>query len=184
MAYTSMVSLYFKCIENLGYPKAKIFFDDQLIQDFQFHQQEQLIEVPMPGRPGMHALTVRRYGKLAEHCTFGDDGSIIADQILQITKVNVHSTKVPDFVLDRHSSFQFNDQIHHGSRYFAPNGDWIFHFETPFITWVLDQISEQDRIYDANSGTRPWEYRYAPGQAQQRIQQLQQVIDRVQDLEI
>lgn len=184
MAPTNIVSLYFKCIENLEYPKAKIFFDDRLIQDIQFHKQEQLIEVPMPDQPGMHALTVRRYGKLDEHCTLGADGNIIADQILQITKVNVHRTKVPDFVLDRHSSFRFNDQIHHGSRYFGPNGDWIFHFETPFITWVLDQVSEQERIYDANSGTRPWEYRYAPGQARQRIQQLQQVIDRVQDLEI
>ena len=184
MAHASNVSLYFGCIENLGYPKAKIFFDGHLIADLQFYKPEQSIEIPVPDQPGTHALTVSRYGKLAEHCTLGNDGGIIADQVLQITKVDVDGTKVPDFVLDQHSSFRFDNQIHPGSRYFAPNGDWIFHFETPFITWVLDQISQQDRIYDPNSGTRPWEYRYAPGQAQQRIQDLQQVMDRVMDLEI
>lgn len=120
-------------------------------------------------------LIIERYGKTVNNQQNN------ADQIVEIVDLTVDGISIPDFILNKFSIFEFNDQTHVGSRYFSPNGIWKFEFQTPIITWILDQkiLHEsqygQDYIY-------PWSYKFGPESVTKLDAQLISVYNKVQQI--
>lgn len=110
-----------------------------------------------------------------------DSGIIIRDQILEITELQVNGSRIPDYVLDQRSRFEFGDQCHIGSRYFGPNGNWTFEFETPLITWILDQKINHEAKYN-HDYQFPWATQLGPNSVHQILKKIDDIRHRLDQI--
>lgn len=129
-------------------------------------------ELAVPVQTQTHVLEIERYGKtsansLNEH-----------DQILEILDVAVDNVSVPKFLIHDHCKFVFDDQTHHGSCYFGPNGTWTWGFETPLITYVLDKKILHEAQYNQDYKFA-WSYRLGPDSANTILNEIESTIKHV-----
>lgn len=133
--------------------------------------------------PGTHAILVHRHSKGAEHMSFDDHGNVVQDQVLEIIDVKVQNSRLPDYVLDQHSRFEFENQCHLGSRYFGPNGTWTFEFSSPIVTWALDQKIQQEARYN-QSFQYSWSTQLGPDSAKNILTQINAIKQRLDKLDL
>lgn len=171
---SNLINFVLRSTNVNGWPLVKIKSVNDEFREIKINQELTDFSVTVPLHQGNNCILLSRYNKTSNNSTQE------SDQILEIVNITIDGIKIPDFVLDQHSKFQFNDQIHYGSRYFSPNGIWTFEFQTPIITWVLDQqiIHEskynQDYIY-------PWSYKFGPDSVQHLKNQLDSVYKIIQE---
>jgi len=172
---SNVINIFLKSTNVNGWPFIKIKTADTDFKSIIIDQDLIKIELPITNRQGKNFIVIERYGKTK----LNQLNNI--DQTVEITTVTVDNSSIPDFIFDKFSRFEFNDQVHTGSRFFAPNGVWYFEFETPIITWILDQkiIHEsqynQDYIY-------PWSYKFGPDSVSTLSSQLTLVTDKVKKI--
>ena len=166
-----------------GWPRARISLDGDIIVDHEFSQDIETIMVMIDRSPGPHAISVHRHGKGIEHMEFDANGDIVRDQILEITDLHVQQARIPDYVLDQNSRFEFDDQCHAGSRYFGPNGVWTFEFATPMVTWVLDQKIKQEAQYNQDF-QYSWSTQLGPDSAKNILTQINAIKQRLDQLDL
>ena len=161
------LSINFKSVACNGYPTIKILLDGVQLVDHEFTQELETITITVPTNPGRHELVIDRYGKT--------DSNL--DQTLSIDSVTIDNVPVPDFILNQQTKFCFNQETHVGSRFFGPNGLWYFTFQTPIITYILDQKIIHEAQYNQDY-EYPWSYKLGPTSVNKTLAQ----IDRVQSL--
>jgi len=162
----NIISLTFRSTEKNGWPRARIYLDDKLLQDYKFNQNIQVINIPVTYTPSKHTVRVDRTDK-THH-----------DQILEITAVSVDGVMVPDHLIRQCCEFEYNDIIDKGSTYFGPDGTWRFFFHSPIITYLLDLSIHHEAIYSDNY-KYPWSYQLGPGSTDDIIQGIDKLVDKV-----
>lgn len=168
----NQLNLQFKAVAHNGYPSVRISLDGQVLADHLFTGEDWQFSISVGTDAGSHVLQVERYGKTEKNW------SPEKDQILEIIGVIVDGIAVPNYVLTKHSHFEFNDQIHYGSLYFGPNGVWRFEFQTPILTFVLDQKIAHEAQYNQDY-LYPWSYKLGPDSVNSIITTIDQTLERV-----
>lgn len=159
-----------------GWPMVRAKFNQDLFRDICIQQELTTFEISVPLEilPNCK-VTIERYGKTS------DNQSQTDDQIVEIIAATIDGSLVPDFVFSKFSKFEFDSQSHNGSRYFGPNGTWIFEFNTPIITWLLDQKIMHESQYD-QSYIYPWSYKLGPDSVNTLGSQLESVTLKVNNI--
>ena len=173
----------FRCQPCNGWPRIQVKIDDRLLCDHDFSQDEEYLTISVPVATGTRKLSITRYGKTQDNTKVDEHGNIVQDQILEIKSVDVRGSRIPDYIFDQHSVFQFDDQTHLGSRYFGPNGQWTFEFVEPLVTWILDQKILHEAQY-SNDYIYPWAYKFGPGTAQATLEKIRSTMTKVQALDL
>jgi len=172
---SNLIKVFLKCTNVNGWPFIKIKTTDSDFKSITINQEFVNFSVPITRLPSKNVIIVERYGK-TESNQLPD-----VDQTVEILSVTVDNIAIPDFILAQFSRFEFANQCHTGSRFFGPNGIWTFDFDTPIITWILDQqiIHEsqyhQDYVY-------PWSYKFGPNTVDALNSQLLSVTNKVKKL--
>lgn len=127
---TNVLSLTFKSTYHNGWPFAKVAINNETVVDKEIVDRD-TIDITIVNSNQVCTITIDRYGKL--------DNQLYCNQVLELESLTVDKIEIPEFLIQSFSKFEFNDQVHYGSKYFAPNGKWTFSFKSPIITWILDQ---------------------------------------------
>jgi len=142
----NVLTLKFKATEFNGWPKIQILIDEDLIEDHQFHQSEEDVNITLDLLDGPHELAIERYGKTDENLSLDSQGNILEDQTLELVGMLVDGVNVPE-MFNYQGDFRTGDQIYKQSRFWGPNGVWIWEFGTPIITWMLEEVIVNDEKY-------------------------------------
>jgi len=179
---TDTLTLTFRSHECNGYPKARICVNGNLVCDHSFTQDVEDITIAIDSVQEFNTLTVERYGKENHHMVF-ENNQILKDQVLEIIGGRVRSARLPDYIFDKHSCFEFHGQVHPGSRYFGPNGTWTFKFGSPVVTWALDQKILQEAEYNQDF-QYAWSTQLGPDSAVNILKELAQVREKLEKSDI
>ena len=169
------IKIHFRASDFNGYPNLRIWLDDQILVDYTCCDDHWTYEFELDQHIANRCLQVERYGKTDQNY------SADKDQILELVSIQVDGVVVPSYILDKHSQFTFDDQIHLGSRYFGPNGTWTWTFATPLITHVLDQKITHEAQYSQDY-QYPWSYKLGPDSVNNLLSSIGLAMDRVQKL--
>jgi hypothetical protein len=172
---SNLIKVFLKCTNVNSWPLVKIKTVDTEFKSITIDQEFVNFSVPITGLQSKNVIIVERYGK-TELNQLPD-----VDQTVEILSVTVDNIAVPDFILEKFSRFEFANQCHVGSKFFGPNGTWIFDFETPFITWILDQKILHESQYNQDY-IYPWSYKFGPDSVDVLNSQLLSVTDKVRKL--
>jgi hypothetical protein len=172
---TNTVKINFRASNHNGFPSFKIKLDGQVLIDQTLDDSNWHYEFALPTCDRSLELQIERYGKTSENY------SPEHDQILEITSIEIDGILVPNYVLDKHSQFEFDGQIHIGSRYFGPNGLWTWTFSTPILTYILDEKITHEAQYNQDYEF-PWAYKLGPNSVNTILSKIQQAMDRIQRL--
>lgn len=158
---TNKLTLSFCATECNGFPSIKIVLDDTTVLDYTFVSQDFQFTVTIDQLLKNQILKVIRYNKTDKNTKVDSSGKIVSDQLVEITDIQVDNIVIPNYLLNKQSRFEFDDQTHIGSRFFSPNGVWTFEFITPMITYILDQKIIHEAQYNQDY-QYPWSYKLGP----------------------
>lgn len=175
MLNTNTVKILFRATSYNGWPQIRICLDELDLADHCFDSESWSFEFDLDVAPKQRILQIQRYGKTANMW------SQEQDQTVEIIDIQVDGIQIPAYVLDRNSSFQFDNQTHIGSRYFGPNGIWTWTLATPLITHVLDQKITHEAQYSQDY-QYPWSYKLGPNSVNNLLSNIDLAMDRIQKL--
>ena len=155
-----------------GYPHANIKINDSIVYSGVIDDCKNKFDIPIPSGAGKHTLSIQRYGKTEKNITSH------GEQILKINSILIDGIAVPKYIIVDNSKFDFNNMTNHGCLDFYPNGTWIFDFQTPFITWCVNQKIANDAKFN-NNYLLPWSYQLGPNQADQLIHDIDQLFEKL-----
>lgn len=160
-----------------GWPQIKIYVDSEQIVSHDFTEVQEHVNFNIPSDHREHVISIERYGKTADNMVFHDQ-NIVQDQILEIMDIRVDGVKIPEYILDQHTRFEFQDQVHTGSRFFGPNGIWYLPYHGSLVTWILDQKIIHEAQYNQDYEF-PWSYKLGPHSVNTIIDEVTTVLDKV-----
>lgn len=102
-------------------------------------------------------------------------------QILKIQKILVDNIAIPNYVFENTCTFNFLDQQHPGSLCFEPSGIWVWNFQTPILTYILDQKIIHEAKYNQDY-VYPWSYKLGPNSVSDISDRINSAHKRVQKL--
>jgi hypothetical protein len=172
---TNQVIIHFRASDFNGYPNLRIWLDGQILVDHSCCNDHWTYEFELDQNIATRCLQIERYGKTNQNY------SADQDQVLELVSIQIDGIVVPSYILDKHSQFEFDDQIHLGSRYFGPNGTWTWNFATPVITYILDQKINHEAQYNQDY-QYPWAYKLGPNSVNTILSNIEQAMSRVQRL--
>lgn len=172
----NILTLILSPIACNGYPEAQIKLNNTIVYDGVVDQVNQQIAINLPDQPGHCVITVERYGKTENNAT------ATAEQILKVNAVKIDDVAVPKYILVDNSTFSYNQTSEKGCLEFYPNGVWTFEFSIPFVTWCVKQKILNDAKFNQDY-QYAWSYRLGPGQAEQLLEDIDDIIDRVKKLD-
>ena len=91
--------------------------------------------------------------------------------IVSIVRVEIDNIAIPNYVVQRHNTFKFNDQVQNGCSEIHPEGKWEFTFEMPIFTWCLDQKILHESQYNKDYEF-PWSFKLGPNSVETILQEL------------
>jgi hypothetical protein len=165
------LTINFKSTECNGFPSIKILHNNNLLIDYTLESYECSYTITIDLSPAHHTIIVERYNKTENN----------PDQILEITNITVDGITIPEFLLLTNSKFEFDDQVHYGSKYFSPNGIWSFNFNSPVITYILDQKILHEAKYNQDY-QYPWSYKLGPDSVAQISANIDLALEQVNKL--
>jgi hypothetical protein len=176
----NLLTFKFRCIDCNGLPQARIKLDGRVLLDIQFVSTEESHSIEIDTVPQDHVITIERYNKQS-HNIILKDGNILNDQILEIVDVQIDDVSIPDFAVYENCEFGWDSQIHHGSRYFGPNGTWTYRFSTPIISHVLDLKIKNESKYNQDYNL-DWSYRLGPDSVESILKSISMVEKKVHEV--
>lgn len=172
------LQLNFTATACAGWPQIKILVDDKLVLGHAFSHHTETLYIDVPEQPDPRTIKIIRLGKNAKSTVLDAQGNIVQDQILELNSILIQDVVIPDFILNKHSVFSYQETQQRQSRYFGPNGIWTWHFATPLIDWVLDQRILHDA--DINDHYKyPWAVKLGPDSVSQITTEIRQVMDQI-----
>ena len=147
-----------KSTECNGWPSVKVMLDHKILYDLTLNRQE-IFEIYLDDVSGNHLLQIEMYGKTENNILLIDD-KIVTEQSIEIAEILVDGVKLSDWFTIKHSTINFNDEQMKGLL-LCPNGTWDLKFETPIITFILDEKIKHEAIYNQDY-LYPWSYKLGP----------------------
>ena len=173
---TNLIKFTLRSTNVAGWPFVRIKNNDQDFQTINIDSEFTVVDIKIPLLNNHHnCLFIERYGKTA------DNQQNDNDQIVEIINLTVDGITIPDFILDKFSKFEFDEQVHVGSKYFSPNGVWKFEYQVPLLTWILDQKILHESQYNSDH-VYPWSYKFGPDSVGKLEKQLELVYNKVQQI--
>jgi hypothetical protein len=142
----TVLTLCFLATHCNGWPKIRISIDNDIIEEVEFDREQVEVHVPMDLISGPHTLCVERYGKQAHNIEFVDN-QILQDQTVTLVAMQVGDVHLSNMFLYR-SEFCFDNQVIPGGLIWGPNGVWHWKFESPLMTWLIDQKNQDTESPD------------------------------------
>ena len=155
------IDLLFKSHFCVSWPITRIVLDKQLVLSHVFSQEMESLALHVDETPRLHVLQLIRLGKGQTNIVLDDENRIIQDQALELLALKINGVSVPEYILDNNSVFEYKNNKQFNSRYFGPNGVWTLNFQSPMITWVLDQKIIRESNFNLNH-SHPWSYQLGP----------------------
>lgn len=130
------LTLHFRAVECNGWPSIRILVDNDILQEYKFHQELTKIDLSLDLLDGNHVLEIERYGKTDKNIVFVD-GKILKDQLVELVDMYIDNVKLPD-MFKYNSKFCYDDKELPSSLVWGPNGTWTWNFATPLLQNLID----------------------------------------------
>lgn len=167
------LEILFKSQPCNGYPEINIFLNNKIIKSHKFTQEYEPLQVEIIDDKIDHEFIIERYNKTLNN-TIVINNKIVGDQILEIINIKINGVNIPEFFLQKHTTFSFNDEVHQGSKFFSPNGVWSFKFKNNLITQILDEkIIHEAKFNDDYKYS--WAYKLGPDSVNTIIDQIDKI---------
>lgn len=181
MTKQNILTLSFAATECNGWPQIRILLNNKIVEDCAV-VNKLTVPVAVDNTTKNYTLQIQRYGKTDKNFVFVDN-QIVKDQVVKLELMAVDGIKVPDYIINNHANFTFDNQTHPGSCYFSPNGVWELEFQAPFITWLLDQKILHESMY-TDDYKFDWSYKLGPqsvdvlsGKFEEALEKINQIYD-------
>jgi hypothetical protein len=172
---TNLLNFVIRATNVNGWPCVKIKTSNTNFKKIVIDQELTKFVISVPTTQSHNSIILERYNKTEANQTQ------TTDQIIEILSVSIDNVAIPNFIFEKFSKFEFDHQCHNGSRYFSPNGVWTFVFQTPLITWILDQRILHESQYNQDY-IYPWSYKFGPRSVNSLTDQLTSVYNKVQKI--
>jgi len=133
-----ILTLEFTATESLGWPKIKLYVDDDLYEDFSFESDYARVNIPLDLMEGDHVLRIELYGK-HPNSTVLVDNTIVKDQSVTLINLYLDDILVPDLIKYQGVYFTPNGPYPQALTWALNNAYWELKFKFPVKTWVLDE---------------------------------------------
>jgi hypothetical protein len=141
----NLLSLTFSATFCNGWPRLKFYIDDNLCHECKIDLENVTVNLPIDLIESDHTLIIELLSK-NKFNTILKDNVIVQDQLVTLESMHVDDIQLPDF-------FKYSGTFNNGQNIKSPcltwgqNGKWVFDFKTPLITWVLVEISKEEKKY-------------------------------------
>lgn len=159
MTKQNILTLSFAATECNGWPQIRVLLNNKIVNDCVV-DGNLTVSVAVDSTTKNYNLQIQRYGKTDKNFVCADN-QIVKDQVVELVSITVDGIPIPNYIINNHATFTFNDQTHLGSCYFSPNGVWELKFQAPFITWLLDQKILHESMY-TDDYKFDWSYKLGP----------------------
>jgi len=132
--------LNFRAVYCNGWPQIRVSIDNDVIEELEFDNETASIQIPLDLFEGAHELHVERLGKTNNNIKFVD-GQILEDQMACLESMYIDDVELPKLFLYQ-GKFYHDNQVLLNTLHWGPNGTWKWNFETPIITWLVDQKNQ------------------------------------------
>jgi hypothetical protein len=133
-----ILTLEFTATESLGWPKIKLYIDEDLYEDYIFQSDYAKVNVPLDLMDGPHTLKIELYDK-HPNSTVLVDGNIVSDQTVTLMNLYVDDVLIPDLIKYKGNYVTPENTYPQALTWALNNAYWELHFMSPFKTWVLDE---------------------------------------------
>lgn len=157
---SNILKVVVKSTECNGWPNLNFYLKNQLVEKIEGCSELHSFKVGLPATKSQTFIKLERYGKTDNNFILKNQ-QIVKDQTIEIINVLVDDIELPDYLIYQNCYIEFNEVRHDGSRFLGPNGVWIFNFETPIITFLLDEKIKHESKYN-DDYKYPWSYRLGP----------------------
>ena len=127
---------------NLGF---EILYHDKLLLNTEHVKARTPVAFSLRAEPGEQQLRFVLKNKTADHTTIDDDGKIVKDAFLTISKFCINNIELGDqFPLQCCYHHDFNGSLeplvvpYYGD--LGCNGEVVFEFQSPVYYWILESI--------------------------------------------
>jgi len=137
----NVLTFKFRASEYNGWPKLRFCVDNDVLLEYDFDQEEGIVDLDLDLLDGEHILEIERYGKTTKNINFVD-GKVLADQTVELLDIYIDNVKLAE-------SFKFQGSFHYEGQevqaglLWGPNGKYFWNFQTPIIDWV---VREKNRL--------------------------------------
>ena len=133
----NILSLVFSTSFCNGWPKIKVYLDEDLYQDHEFIKDNEIVDIPLDLLDGLHTLKIELYNKSNQN-TKVVDSIIVQDQLVTLESIKVDGVTVPKQFLYE-GRYIYNDVEPCQGLTWGINGHWSWIFQTPIIDWIILQ---------------------------------------------
>lgn len=133
----NILSLVFSASFCNGWPKIKVYLDEDLYQDHEFIKDNEIVDVPLDLLDGLHTLKIELYNKSSRN-TKVVDSIIVQDQLVTLEYIKIDRVTVPKQFLYE-GRYTYNDVEPYQGLTWGINGHWSWNFRTPIINWIINQ---------------------------------------------
>lgn len=147
---STCISLIFKSTECNGWPKIKLYLNNDLYQDHEFKQEIEQVNLPIYLEDGKHLLEIEIYDKKSNATIVDQEGKIIQDQLLELKEIRVNNVKLPEYFLYS-GNYKISDNTYPQSLIWGCNGVWSWNFEMPLVSWAVKTKQNHEDKYNNES---------------------------------
>lgn len=141
----NVLMLKLRATECNGWPKIKIFIDNDIIEEYEFNNKDASIIIPIDLLDGQYTLNIELFNKNKHNCIIDNNGKIIQDQTVELVDIYIDNIRLPNFYKWM-GIYKFGDQTLLQAVKWGYNGVWSWTFEVPIITWILNKkIEDQEK---------------------------------------
>jgi hypothetical protein len=172
------LSLIFTASFCNGWPKIKVYLDEDLYQDYEFIKYAEIVDIPLDLLDGNHVLKIELYNKTNQNTKI-EDGVITQDQLVTLENIKVDGVTIPKELLYK-GRYVFNDVEPQQGLTWGINGYWSWNFQTPIIDWIIIQKNlNEDTQFDSLISQN-----YSEEKHQAILQQLNMLEIKLNDITI
>lgn len=131
----NLLELTFNATKSDKWPKLRFFINEDLIEDFQFVNNNATVAIPIDLIDGEYVLSVELYDK--------QQGST---QYVELMDMFVDGIKLIDFYKWL-GVYKFDNQVHPQSLHWECNGVWEWKMRIPLLTYLLDKKIENEERF-------------------------------------
>jgi hypothetical protein len=133
----NILSLVFSTSFCNGWPKIKVYLDEDLYQDHEFSKDNEIVDIPLDLLDGLHTLKIELYNK-SNRNTKVVDNIIVQDQLVTLENIKVDGVTIPEQFLYE-GRYTYNNVEPYRGLTWGINGHWSWNFQTPIINWIITQ---------------------------------------------
>jgi len=98
--------------------------------------------------------------------------------VIRLQAIFVNGIALPQWLLHDQGVFSWHNNQHKGSMIWYPAGTWQFCFDTPLLTWILDQKILHETKYNQDY-LYPWSYKLGPDSVSRIGGKIDRILEKI-----